>query len=61
VGLTDFLNAGRSVLVQPAWSQIAGGITYEVYLAIAVVYLVFSFGMSWASRSLEHQLGVGKR
>ena len=61
VGLTDFLNAGRSVLVQPAWSQIPGGITHEVYLAIAVVYLIFSFGMSWASRSLERQLGVGKR
>jgi len=61
VGLTDFLNAGRSVLVQPAWSQIPGGITHEVYLAVAVVYLIFSFGMSWASRSLETQLGVGKR
>ena len=61
VGLTDFLNAGRSVLVQPAWSQISGGITREVYLAVAVVYLVFSFGMSWASRSLERQLDVGKR
>ena len=61
VGLTDFLNAGRSVLVQPAWSQIPGGITHEVYLAIAVVYLIFSFGMSWASRSLERQLDVGKR
>lgn len=61
VGLTDFLNAGRSVLVQPAWAQISGGITHEVYLAVAVVYLIFSFGMSWASRSLEIQLGVGKR
>ncbi|MDQ3250529.1 MAG: amino acid ABC transporter permease [Chloroflexota bacterium] len=61
VGLTDFLNAGRSILVQPAWSKIAGGITHEVYLAIAVVYLIFSFGMSWASRRLETQLGVGKR
>jgi general L-amino acid transport system permease protein len=61
VGLTDFLNAARSILVQPAWSQIAGGITREVYLAVALSYLIFSFGMSWASRRLESQLGVGKR
>jgi general L-amino acid transport system permease protein len=61
VGLTDFLNAARSTLVQPAWSQIAGGITREVYLAVALSYLLFSFGMSWASRRIEAQLGVGKR
>ena len=61
VGLTDFLNASRSILVQPAWSKIEGGITREVYVAVALVYLIFSFGMSWASRRIEHQLGVGKR
>lgn len=61
VGLTDLLNAARSILVQPAWSKIEGGITREVYLAVALVYLIFSFGMSWASRRLEQQLGVGKR
>lgn len=61
VGLTDFLNASRSILVQPAWTKIEGGITREVYLAVALVYLVFSFGMSWASRRIEQDLGVGKR
>ena len=61
VGLTDFLNAARSILVQPAWSKVEGGITREVYLAVALVYLIFSFGMSWASRRLEQQLGVGNR
>jgi general L-amino acid transport system permease protein len=61
VGLADFLNVSRSILVQPAWSQIAGGITREVYLSVAAVYLIFSFGMSWASRRIEAHLGVGKR
>jgi general L-amino acid transport system permease protein len=61
VGLADFLNVARSILVQPAWSQIAGGITREVYLSVAAIYLIFSFGMSWASRRIEAQLEVGKR
>lgn len=61
VGLNDFLNTSRSVIIQPQWAQVAGGITREVYVAVAVVYLVFSFGMSWGSRRLERQLGVGKR
>jgi general L-amino acid transport system permease protein len=61
VGLSDFLNVSRSILVQPAWSQIPGGITHEVYLSVAAVYLIFSFGMSWASRRLETRLGVGQR
>jgi general L-amino acid transport system permease protein len=61
VGLADFLSSGRSILVQPAWSNIAGGITREVYLSIALVYFVVSFGMSWASRRIERELGVGKR
>ncbi len=61
VGLTDFLDSARSILVQPAWSKIEGGITREVYLAVALVYLIFSFGMSWASRRIEQDLGIGKR
>jgi general L-amino acid transport system permease protein len=61
VGLTDFLSAARSILVQPQWTKIEGGITREVYLTVALVYLLFSFGMSWASRRIETQLGVGKR
>ncbi len=26
---------------------------------IGVIYFIFSYGMSWASRQLETQLGVG--
>jgi general L-amino acid transport system permease protein len=61
VGLTDLLGIGRAVIQQPEWLVVAGGITREVYVFVALVYFVFSFGMSWASRQLEAQLGVGDR
>ncbi len=61
VGLTDLLGMGRVVIQQPEWLAVAGGITREMYLFLALVYFIFSYGMSWASRQLEVQLGVGKR
>jgi ABC-type amino acid transport system permease subunit len=32
-----------------------------VYLFVALVFFIFSFGMSTASRRLEIKLGVGKQ
>lgn len=61
VGLSDLLGIGRAVIQQPEWLTISGGVTREVYVFVALVYFVFSFGMSWASRRLETQLGVGHR
>lgn len=61
VGLADLLGIGKSVIQQPDWLKVQGGITREVYLFVAVVYFIFSYGMSWASRQLETQLGVGTR
>jgi general L-amino acid transport system permease protein len=61
VGLTDLLGIGRAVIQQPEWLTVPGGITREVYLFVALVYFLFSFGMSSASRRLEEQLGVGRR
>jgi general L-amino acid transport system permease protein len=61
VGLTEFLGIARAVIQQPEWIQVAGGITREVYLFVGVVYFLFSFGMSYASRRLEARLGVGQR
>jgi general L-amino acid transport system permease protein len=61
VGLTDLLGIGRAVIQQPDWLVVPGGITREVYVFVAVVYFIFSYGMSWASRQLEAQLGVGSR
>ncbi len=61
VGLVDLLGIARSIIQQPAWVNTPGGITTELYVAIAVIYFVFSYGMSWASRQLEARLGVGTR
>jgi general L-amino acid transport system permease protein len=33
----------------------------EVYFFIAIIYWVFSYAMSYASKRLEATLGVGKR
>lgn len=61
VGLVDLLGIARSIIQQPEWVNTPGGITREVYVAIAVIYFIFSSGMSWSSRQLEARLGVGKR
>ena len=61
VGLFEFLGIARAVIGQPEWIGVPGGITREIYLFAFVVYFIFSFGMSSASRKLEAQLGVGRR
>ncbi|MBP7964769.1 MAG: amino acid ABC transporter permease [Caldilineaceae bacterium] len=61
VGLADLLGIARAVISQPDWLKVQGGITREVYVFIGVIYFIFSYGMSWASRQLETQLGVGHR
>jgi general L-amino acid transport system permease protein len=57
VGLTDLLGAARGILAKPAYL----GRQAEVYCFIAIIYWVFSYAMSYASRRLEATLGVGKR
>jgi len=55
VGINDLLGIGRSVInSDPEYVQLQ----LEVYLFIAVVYWVFSYLMSLASRRLEAALGV---
>jgi general L-amino acid transport system permease protein len=61
VGLLDLLGVAQSVVQQPDWLGVAGGITKEVYLFTAVVYFVFSYGMSFASRRLETHLNTEQR
>ncbi|MGL4650247.1 MAG: amino acid ABC transporter permease, partial [Caldilineaceae bacterium] len=61
VGLVDLLGVGQVVIKQPEWISIQGGITREVYVFVALVFFLFSFGMSSASRRLENRLGVGNR
>jgi general L-amino acid transport system permease protein len=58
VGINDFLGIGRSIINStPAFLQLQ----LEVYVFIAIIYMIFSFLMSLASRKLESALGVGER
>ena len=61
VGLLELLGIARVVIQQAEWVQVQGGVTREVYVFVAFVYFLFSYGMSYASRRLEVQLAVGQR
>ncbi|MFN7210002.1 MAG: amino acid ABC transporter permease [Aggregatilineales bacterium] len=49
IGLTDLLGISRSVLAQSDFI----GRHREIYIFAAIVYFVFSYGMSYAARQLE--------
>jgi len=57
VGLLDLLGIARGVLANPNYI----GRQLEVFAFIALIYWVFSYGMSYGSRRLEIALGVGER
>jgi general L-amino acid transport system permease protein len=58
VGLLDLLAVGKAVVQgNPEWLARQA----EVYLFVAMVFWIFTFSMSFASRRLETALGVGKR
>ena len=57
VGLFDLLGIARTILANPDWL----GTQQEVYVLVAVLFWIFSYCMSYASRRLERRLGVGER
>ena len=57
VGLLDLLGIARGILANPNYI----GRQLEVFAFIALIYWVFSYGMSYGSRRLEIALGVGER
>jgi general L-amino acid transport system permease protein len=61
VGLLELVGVAKSVIQQPEWLGVPGGVAKEVYIFVALVFFIFSFGMSTASRRLETKLDVGKR
>lgn len=61
VGLLELVGVAKAVIQQPEWLGVPGGVSRQVYLFVALVFFIFSFGMSTASRRLETKLGVGKR
>jgi general L-amino acid transport system permease protein len=56
-GLLELTGISRSVVAQPQFL----GRYAEVYLFIGVIYWVFCYSMSLASRRLEQKLNVGQR
>ena len=56
VGLVDLLGISQSILANPKFLGRYG----EVYLFIAVIYWLFCYSMSLASRKLEQKLGAAK-
>jgi general L-amino acid transport system permease protein len=58
VGLVELLAIGKAVLqTNPEWLLR----DQEVYLFIAVIFWIFTYSMSYASRQLETALGLGER
>jgi len=57
VGLTDILGMGKNIISNPEFL----GTQMEVFVFVALVFLIFCNMMSYASRRLESALGVGKR
>ena len=58
IGMVDILEMGRSI--------VGGHLEFsdnphELYLFVAVVFWLFAYTMSYASRNLERHLGVGER
>jgi general L-amino acid transport system permease protein len=61
VGLSDLFETARKVSNQPETLGIAGGVTRELFIVMALFYWFFSYRMSVASKQLEKQLGLGTR
>jgi len=57
VGLLDLLGIAKAVTGQQQWI----GLQKEVYAFAGIIYFVTCYAMSYASRRLEKQLGVGER
>ncbi len=57
MGLLELLGIGKAILAQPEYM----GLQREVYVFIAIIYGIFCYAMSYASRRLETALGVGER
>jgi len=57
IGLSELVGTGRALLSVTRYLHDVR----EVYVFLIVVYFVFSYTMSYASRKLERKLGLGER
>ena len=55
IGLLDLLGIGRGALADATWM----GLSNEVYVFVALVFFIFTFGMSRYSLYLENKLKTG--
>ena len=58
IGMLDIVEIGRTIVMGRPEFQ---GDTKEMFLFIALVFWVFTYGMSYVSRHVERRLGVGER
>jgi len=53
IGILDLLTAAKTAMADPIWQ----GVSTEIYVVVAVIYVVFCYTMSSYSRSIERKLG----
>ena len=58
IGMLDIVEIGYTIIRGRVEYQ---GSTHEVFVFIALVFWVFTYGMSYISRHIERRLGVGER
>ena len=58
IGMVDLVEVGRTFILGNPEYRIS---TKEVFIFIALVFWVFTYGMSYVSRRVEQYLGVGVR
>ncbi len=56
IGIFDLLTMGKVALSDPPWQSFST----EIYVALAVVYILFCYGMSRYSRGLERELNSAR-
>ena len=58
IGMLDIVEIGRTIIVGRPEYQ---GAAQEMFVFLALVFWLFTYGMSYISRRVEEQLGVGQR
>ena len=58
IGMLDIVEIGYTIIRGRVEYQ---GSTHEVFVFIAIVFWIFTYGMSYVSRHVERRLGVGER
>ena len=58
IGMLDLVEVGRTIVVGRPEYQ---GNVQEMFIFVALVFWVFTYGMSYVSRKVEQYLGIGER